>query len=61
VTAGVVAADMTMRVGVDESVEAAALPHPAASTTAATITVSAAAIILVFTGLTYPCAVVVVC
>ena len=46
--------------GVNVGVEAAALPHPAASTTAATIT-APAAIILVFTGLIYPCAIVVVC
>jgi len=57
------AGDMTLCVGegVGVGVEAAALPHPAASMTAATITASAAAIILVFTGLIYPCAIVVVC
>jgi hypothetical protein len=53
------AGDMTLCVG--EGVEAAAPPHPAASMTAATITASAAAIILVFTGLIYSCAIVVVC
>jgi hypothetical protein len=55
------AGDMTLCVGegVGVGVEAAALPHPAASMTAATITASAA-IILVFTGLIYPCAIVVV-
>jgi hypothetical protein len=42
--------------GVGIDVEAAALLHPAASMTAATITASAAAISLVFTGLIYPCA-----
>lgn len=57
------AGDMTLCVGegVGVGVEVAALPHPAASMTAATITASAAAIILVFTGLIYPCAIVVVC
>ena len=57
------AGDMTLCVGegVGVSVEAAALPHPAASMTAATITASAAPIILVFTGLIYPCAIVVGC
>jgi len=56
------AGDMTLCVGegVGVGVEVAALPHPAASMTAATITASAA-IILVFTGLTYPRAIVVVC
>ncbi len=55
------AGDMTLCVGEGVGVEVGALPHPAASMTAATITASAAAIILVFTGLIYPCAIVVVC
>jgi hypothetical protein len=57
------AGDMTLCVGdgVGVGAEVAALLHPAASMTAATITPSAAAIILVFTGLIYPCAIVVVC
>ena len=41
--------------GVGEGAEVAALPHPAASMMAATITASAAAISLVFIGLIYPC------
>jgi hypothetical protein len=55
---GLAAGDMTLCVGesVGIGVEVAALPHPAASMTAATITATAAAISLVFTGLIYPCA-----
>jgi Pentapeptide repeats (8 copies) len=52
--------DMTLCVGegVGVGLEVSALPHPAASITPATITALAAAIILVSTGLTYPCAIV---
>jgi hypothetical protein len=57
------AGDMTLCVGegMGVGVVVAVLPHPAVSMTAATITASAAAIILVFTGLIYPCAIVLVC
>jgi hypothetical protein len=57
------AGDTTLCVGegAGAGAEVTALPHPAASMTAATITASAAAIILAFTGLIYPCAIVVVC
>jgi hypothetical protein len=51
------AGDMTLCVGegVGVGAEVGALPHPAASMMAATITASAAAISLVFIGLIYPC------